>query len=76
MRYYLETNTLKDIYDKRNNSFDDLRFIFATMVLFVHSYALLFGESGGSDPFTILTHFQQSPGTLAVYGFLFYLDFS
>lgn len=65
----METKTLGDIYDKRNNSFDDLRFILACLVLYVHSYALLYGENGGTDPWTVWTHFQLSPGTLAVYGF-------
>ncbi|HQS67423.1 MAG TPA: acyltransferase [Sulfuricurvum sp.] len=66
----LQTNRLGTLYDKRNNSFDDLRFIFAVMVLYVHSYALLYGESVmGTDPLTVFTHFQISPGTLAVYGF-------
>lgn len=69
MRCSLEIKKLSDIYDKSSNSFDDIRFIFACLVLYVHSYALLYGESGGTDPFTIITHFQLSPGTLAVYGF-------
>lgn len=62
--------TLSNVYDKRNNSFNDLRFFFAALVLYVHSYVLLYGQSDrGTDPITILTHFQLSPGTLAVYGF-------
>lgn len=69
MRCFLEVKTLNDVYDKRNNSFDDIRFALACLVLFVHSYALLYGEDGGTDPFTVLTHYQLSPGTLAVYGF-------
>jgi len=66
----LVTKKLIDVYDKHDNSFDDLRFLFACLVLFVHSYVLLYGQVGaGTDPFTIVTHFQLSPGTLAVYGF-------
>ena len=70
MRFSLENNTLINIYNKRNNSFDDLRFIFATLVLYVHSYALLYGESSTIvDPFTRLANFQLGLGSLAVYGF-------
>lgn len=66
----MRIKTLNDIYDRKNNSFDDLRFIFAAMVLYVHSFVLLYGQDvKGTDPFTIATHFQLSPGTLAVYGF-------
>ena len=46
-----------------------MRFIFAVLVLYVHSYVLLYGANGGTDPFTIWTHYQLSPGSLAVYGF-------
>ena len=62
------TKRLIDCYDKKNNSYDDIRFLLATIVLYVHSYALLYGE-GKQEPFVKLANFQLGLGSLAVYGF-------
>jgi len=69
MRCFLEIRTLNDIYDRKSNSFDDIRFMLATLVLFVHSYALLYGESGAKDFFITLVNYQLGLGSIAVYGF-------
>lgn len=37
---------LAAIYDRKNNSFDLMRFIFASLVIYSHAYPLLFGASG------------------------------
>lgn len=65
----MEIKTLNYFYDRKNNSFDDIRFLLATLVLFVHSYALLYGESGEKDFFIKLANFQLGLGSIAVYGF-------
>lgn len=66
----MEIRTLGNVYSQKENSFDEMRFILASLVLFVHSYVLLFGQTAeGTDPFTKLNGFQISPGTIAVYGF-------
>jgi len=65
----LKINSLIDIYDRKNNSFDDIRFMLATLVLFVHSYALLYGEGGEKDFFITLVNYQLGLGSIAVYGF-------
>ena len=65
----MKIKTLNDIYDRKNNSFDDLRFFLATLVLFVHSYALLYGEGGEKDFFIKFVNYQIGLSTIAVYGF-------
>ena len=65
----MKVKTLNDIYDRKNNSFDDMRFVLASLVLFVHSYALLYGESGAKDFFVKMTNYQLGLSTIAVYGF-------
>jgi peptidoglycan/LPS O-acetylase OafA/YrhL len=65
----LRTKTLGDIYDRKNNSFDELRFFLASLVLYVHSYALLYGENGEKDFFINLVNYQIGLSAIAVYGF-------
>lgn len=59
---------LQLVYDRKNNFFDELRFILATMVIYVHSFALLYGE-GKIEPFTRVSNYQLGLGSLAVYCF-------
>lgn len=59
--------TFSDIYNRKNNSYDDMRFILASMVLFVHSYALLYGHE--KDFFSEMVNHQLALSTLAVYSF-------
>ena len=68
MRCYLETKNFSMVYDRKDNSYDELRFLLALMVLYVHSYALLYGEKI-ADPFTKIANFQVGLGSLSVYGF-------
>lgn len=53
------------LYDKRHNAYDDVRFILAVAVLYVHSYGLL----GKSTWLGIFTHRQVDVSIFAVYGF-------
>src|SRR5262245_3084960 len=58
-----------------SNNLDLLRFFFAALVIFSHSYALLYGETSGNiqEPLAILTHGQITGGSLAV-SFFFILS--
>ena len=57
--------TLDQVYNAKDNTFDLLRFILAVTVLFHHSYALLLNQE---DPVTHYLH-EMSLGTLAVASF-------
>ncbi|MBP1464878.1 acyltransferase [Candidatus Chloroploca sp. M-50] len=52
----------------RENNLDFLRFIFATLVIFSHSYPLRYGEEIGNaiEPFSVLTNGQITGGKIAV----------
>lgn len=65
----MKINTLNEIYDRKNNSFDDIRFVLASLVLFGHSYALLYGEGGQKDFITLMFNYQLGSGSFAVYMF-------
>jgi ORF13 protein len=58
---------LRDIYDRKNNYFDDLRFILATLVVFYHSYELI--KEPTHDFITMMVLGQSSLGEMAVYAF-------
>lgn len=58
---------LNSVYDRTQNSFNDIRFILAFSVLFFHSYEMLPIKS--TDFFTAAMNGQSSLGGLAVYGF-------
>lgn len=58
---------LKDIYDRKNNYFDDLRFILATLVVFYHSYELI--KNPSHDFISKMMLGQSSLGQIAVYAF-------
>lgn len=58
---------LRDIYDRKNNYFDDLRFILATLVVFYHSYELI--KEPTHDLITMMVLGQSSLGEMAVYAF-------
>lgn len=58
--------TIEKIYDRNKNSFNDIRFILATTVLFYHSYEMLPGQK---DFITTAMSGQASLGSLAVYAF-------
>ena len=62
--------TFGEVYDNRNNAFDILRFILASMVIYSHSYPLLYGTAHGGDILERITGFQVSFGSLAVCGFM------
>lgn len=51
---------LIDIYERERNSYNDLRFWLAFMILVAHSYDLLYNF--GRDPITILMGEQSSLG--------------
>ena len=54
----------------RHNNFDFLRFLFASLVIYSHSFALLYnGTWAGYDPLLHWTHGQIAFGGLAVDGF-------
>src|SRR5688500_8947204 len=56
--------------DPRRNNFDLLRFLFASLVVFSHSYSIVLPKSDApSEPLAFLTGRQISLGTLSVYGF-------
>lgn len=58
---------LRDIYDRENNYFDDLRFILATLVVYYHSYELASEQK--HDLITGMVLGQSSLGEIAVYAF-------
>lgn len=69
----MQIRTLDLVYNKKENSFNALRFILATSVLFYHSYEML--SSRNHDFLTSMMSGQLNLGGLAVYAFLFYLAF-
>lgn len=62
-------NRICDIYMRNDNAFDFLRFLLASLVIYSHSYPLLFGANGQGDYLTRWTNNQLSFGQLAVFGF-------
>ena len=61
---------LNQIYDIKNNSFNDLRFIMAALVIYVHAYVFYYGFGQQQvDILTSISNNQISFGTFAVYGF-------
>lgn len=54
--------------NERNNNLDLMRLIFAVLVIYSHSFPLLYGEMYGNriEPFSRCTHGQVTGGTLAV----------
>jgi len=62
-------NVLENVYDRKKNIFNDIRFILATMVLYMHCYPLLYGKSGWKDFFTYYNGSQIGLATIAVYLF-------
>lgn len=61
--------TLGQLYDTRRNNFDFLRFFFASLVIFSHSYLLLRPDQIDVDPLARATDMKMSFGSLAVAGF-------
>lgn len=66
---YNEPKTFLDVYSRRENAFDILRFILAVFVIYGHSYPLLLGSASTGDILARLTHFQLDIAALAVYSF-------
>ncbi|KGE20489.1 acyltransferase family protein [Paenibacillus wynnii] len=62
-------STIEELYDKRNNSFDVIRFIFSVLVIYSHSFILFRGPGNGGDMFELITQNQLSGGSLAVKSF-------
>lgn len=54
--------------DRHGNSFDLLRLVFATMVIFSHTYHFAYGAAL-SDPLREITGGEMASGTLGLYGF-------
>lgn len=61
-------NTIEEVYDNKNNSFDILRHIFATLVIVAHAYILFLGATGDMDIIT-KTLKTVSLGHISVIGF-------
>lgn len=62
------TTNLKDVSGGRENNIDFLRFFLASLVIFSHSYPLLWG-SNDREPISLATRGQRTGGELAVDGF-------
>lgn len=64
----IDTNltTIKEAYNPKDNLFDLLRFVFAVMVIYSHSFVLLKGQGGSEDLLAKITNNQISAGSLAV----------
>ena len=58
--------TLGDLSDTRKNNFDFLRFFFASLVIFSHSYVLLNPDGNASEPGARLTLLRMDFGSLAL----------
>lgn len=58
--------TIEQSYEKKDNSFDVIRFILSLLVIYSHSYVLLGVQGNGGDIIEKLTHNQLSGGSLAV----------
>jgi peptidoglycan/LPS O-acetylase OafA/YrhL len=69
-----QQNPWVDQFEQQNN-LNLMRFLFAVLVIFSHSYPLLYGETAGNnlEPFSILTKQQITGGRLAV-AFFFILS--
>lgn len=66
----MKTETSWELTKGRANNFDFLRFFFAALVIFSHSFPLLYGPNGNiGEPFSLVTHAQVTGGSLAVSGF-------
>ena len=61
--------TLGQLSDTRRNNFDFLRFFFASLVIFSHSYLLLTPDGNQIEPLSRATHMKMNFGSLAVAGF-------
>lgn len=62
--------TFAQVGDSRDNNFDFLRFLMASMVIFGHGYAFVAGGSYyGNDPLERLTNWNTGFGGFAVEGF-------
>ena len=61
--------TLGQLSDTRRNNFDFLRFFFASLVIFSHSYVLLNPDGNATEPGARLTSMKMDFGSLAVAGF-------
>lgn len=59
------TPSIGDLAEGRENNYDFLRFVAASMVILSHAYVLS-GSYGHLEPLTLLTHRQFSLGSLAV----------
>jgi len=58
--------TFGQLCDTRRNSFDFLRFFFASLVIFSHSYLLLTPDGNEIEPLSRATHMKMNYGSLAV----------
>src|SRR2546422_805983 len=67
----MQSANLSTLARGRENNFDFLRFFFALLVIYSHSYALVLTRavSERTEPFRILTRGQAAGGALAVDGF-------
>src|SRR4051795_583952 len=70
MDFALTPGPFSPTRDPRQNNFDLLRFLFASLVVFSHSYAIVVPRSDtATEPLAFLSGRQMSLGTLSVYGF-------
>lgn len=65
----VKTVTLEELYDKRDNAFDVIRFLLAVAVIYSHSHVLLLGPGKSADFLEIFTRYQTSLGSFAVNAF-------
>ena len=61
--------TFGQISEGRDNNFDFLRFFLASLVIFSHSFAMLYSGFASYDPLLHWTHGQAAFGGIAVDGF-------
>lgn len=61
--------TFENLYSPKENSFDLMRFILATFVIYTHSFPLFYGSSSPGDKLARWTNGQLDMGVVAVSGF-------
>lgn len=69
-----ENITISEKYDYKHNSFDILRVILALIVIYGHTYAVLYGVNavspeGNAEIFAVFSKGQMGSGSIAVYMF-------
>jgi peptidoglycan/LPS O-acetylase OafA/YrhL len=64
-----EVKPLSEVYNIKKNLFDVLRFVFAIMVIYAHSFSLVKNSEGAHEFVFDLTKGQTNAGSVAVLGF-------